>query len=351
MAEFDGVNVGVFNWQPGDGVASQLAGALMRLGCCVTNLGYDTVLPQALDIVLAWGPLGTLCPLANQLLARPPAVRPAFVLLMTEQLPNPAWPEWLRYQLGRLRSRAERFAYRQQADGNWRVQPRWRWLTSYGHRLRYYGDLYWLRGQGLLSVLATTSELTATFLQARGFAPIVPGLRYDPMLGSDRNLDRDIPVLWLGQIATDRRGRLLARLRAELKTLGVEIYVVDGVEHPYVFGEQRTILLNRTKIVLNLLRTRWDDNSMRMTLAAHNGALIVSEPTLRHTPYRPGVHLVEAPIEQMANTICHYLTHEAERKRIAEQAFDLIQQYPFDQGVAQMVARALTPNKITQREP
>jgi hypothetical protein len=100
--------------------------------------------------------------------------------------------------------------------------------------------------------------------------------------------------------------------------------VVDGVEHPYVFGEDRIILLNRTKIVLNLLRTPWDDNSMRYCLAAPNRALVVTEPTLPHTDFTPGVHLVEAPAEQITDTICYYLAHEEERCQIVDRAYQLV---------------------------
>jgi hypothetical protein len=63
---------------------------------------------------------------------------------------------------------------------------------------------------------------------------------------------------------------------------------------------------------------------MRYALAAHNRALVVTEPTLPHTSHRPGVHVVEAPFEQIADTICHYLAHEEERQRIVENAYQLI---------------------------
>jgi hypothetical protein len=145
-----------------------------------------------------------------------------------------------------------------------------------------------------------------------------------PDWGGDLGLERDIPILWIGKIATSRRHRLLKRIRAELKERGLEILVVDGIENSYVFGEKRTILLNRTKIVLNLLREKWDDNSMRYFLAAPNRALIITEPTLPHTPFLAGMHLVEAPIDQIADSICYYLSHEEERRRIVDQAHQLV---------------------------
>jgi hypothetical protein len=132
--------------------------------------------------------------------------------------------------------------------------------------------------------------------------------------------------LWLGKTGSTRRARLLKQIRSELKERGVDMMVIDGVENPYVFGEQRTVLLNRTKIMLNVLREKWDDNSMRFILAAPCRTLIVTEPTLRHSPFLPGVHLVEAPLPQLADMICHYLTHEEERLQITDRAYQLVTQ-------------------------
>ena len=335
------LRMGVVYWQQDDGIASGISHTLEHLGCEVINFPYDARLPSDLDVIFARGPFGSLVPLANQLLACPLSRRPSFVLWMTEQLPNPDLPEWVRYGVGLLRSRAERLAFRQRTQGEWRPSPRLHWLTAKAHRFRYYGDLYWLHRQGILSVLVVGSSWTADFVRARGFDPIVPPPSSPRDWGADLKLERDIPVLWIGKIATTRRQRLLKRLRAELRERGVEILMIDGLENPYVFGEGRTILLNRTKIVVNLLREKWDDNSMRYRLAAPNRALIVTEPTLPHTPFLPGVHLVEAPIEQMADTICYYLSHEEDRQRIVDRAYQLITESSREEVVAQILDQAM----------
>jgi hypothetical protein len=75
---------------------------------------------------------------------------------------------------------------------------------------------------------------------------------------------------------------------------------------------------------------------MRYYLAAPNRALIVTEPTLPHSPFLPNLHLVETPIEQMADTIVYYLTHDEERLQIVERAYEL-------------VTRELTMHKAVQR--
>jgi hypothetical protein len=245
-----------------------------------------------------------------------------------EQLPDPRLPEWLRRAAGIARSRVERFAYTKNKQGQWRLSPYLRWLTTRFTRFRYYGDLYWLCRNDILSTLAIASAWTSVRLRERGFDVItVPAFGFPliPEWGANLGLTRDIAVLWLGKVGSKRRARLLQRVRTHLRQRGIEMMVIDGVENPYVFGKSRTILLNRTKVVLNLLREPWDENAGRYYLAGLNRALIVTEPTLPHHPaFVPGVHLVEASVEHMADTICYYLTHEDERERIVEQAYQLV---------------------------
>jgi len=334
-----GLRTGFIYWQKGD-ITLGFSQLLEYLGCEVISFPFDARLPEDLDVVLAIGPYGSLVPLTNQLLACPISQRPAFIFLMSEQFPNPRLPEWLRYGVGMMRSRAERLAFHQRAPGDWRLRPWLSWLTAKATRFRYYGDLYWLHRQGILSVLGISSQWTANFLRARGFDPFVQHLGYHPDQWTDLKLDRDIPVLWLGKTGTARRGRLLKGVRAELKERGIEMLVIDGEENPYVFGKKRTILLKRTKIVLNLLRTEWDDNSMRYGLAMPRGALVVTEPTLPHTCFIPGVHLVETPIEQMADTICYYLSHEEERQRIVDRAYQLITKHSVVEEMIQILEKA-----------
>lgn len=317
------LTVGVVSWTEDDGIAWLLADTLKALGHETVDFLHSAPLPSNLDIVFAYGPFESLVPLANQLLAYPPTERPPLILWMTEQLPNPDLPEWFRYSMGLFRSKVERWAFREASYGTWQIDSRWRWLTAKGHRFRYYGDLYWLQQSGALSLLVVSSGLTAGYLQSRGFEPMLTYLGYHPDWGADLGLERDIPVLWIGKTGSARRGRLLEQIRAALRERGIDLLKVDGVEHPYVFGQERTILLNRAKIVLNLLRADWDDNSMRYCLAAPNKALVVTEPALPHSPFIPGEHIVEAPPEKIVDTICYYLSNEAERGRIVEQAYEL----------------------------
>lgn len=341
MATVNSLQIGVVYWTPVDGLAGQTTRIFESLGHRVIHIPFNAPLPQKLDVVFAFGPFDSLAPLGKQLVACNPGQRPAFVWWLSEQFPNPALPEWLRYRGGLLRSQVERWAYQPSNQGQWQPLPWLRWVTSKAYRFRYYGDVHWLQRQGVLSLLITGSAWIGDFLRARGFDPCVPPPSYHPDWGEDLQLERDIPVVWLGKIATSRRRRLLNRVRADLAARGVEMLVIDGVERPYIFGRERTELLNRTKIMLNLLREPWDNNAMRFTLATHNKVLVVTEPTLPHTAYQPGRHIVASPVEQLADTICYYLAHQEERSQIVEQAFRFIRQYTREEIFAQILERAI----------
>lgn len=328
MLDTSNMHICVICWSPPNHQFSEpFSRGFQQLGCKVTDLAWNARLPDNVDVVVVVGPLGSLVPMAKQIIARPISRRPSLVYCMTEQLPNPDLPEWLRYGVGQIRSRAERLTYRQRDGGEWQSIHWLSRLTTRLHRFGYYGDLYWLKGQEALSVLITSSTWTAEFLRARGFDPMATPITYDPDDGEDLGLERDIDVLWIGKIGSARRARLLKQIQADLAVRGIEILMIDGEENPYVFGDERTVLINRTKIVLNIVRKEWDDNSMRFKFAASNGAMIVTEPLLPHSQFKSGVHLIEADMGKMADTICYYLSHEEERKQIAENAYQLLTEH------------------------
>lgn len=320
------MKVGVVYWEAGDGMIAAITAALATWDCQPIELKYDAPLPEDLDLLVLPGPGGSLVPIASQLARRAAGHRPRTLLWQYEQLPSPAVPTWLLKAAGLGRSALERLAWREEQDGVWHQRPWARWVVRGGVRFRYYGDILWLRRIAVLSVLATSSKWMARYLHEHGIDAKVASWGTAPDWGRDLGLDRDIPVLWLGKPGSRRRAELVTRVRSELKRRGVEMYVVDGVERPYVFGEERTILLNRTKVVLNILRSPWDDNACRYFFSAPNKALVVTEPTLPHTPFEPGVHIVEAPISALTDTICYYLAHEDERREITERAYDLVTQ-------------------------
>ena len=318
--ETDALRTGVVEWTRGDELIGLVADAVGRLGHDVTMMSPDAPLPRGLDAVLLFGPFGIVAPLLRQLVEQPPDRRPLLVWWLTEQLWNPALPNWIARGAAELRSGIERLLMDSGPQG---AVSRMRGLAGRGLRFRYYGDLLWLRRHGALSVLAVPSAWLTQFLRYRGFEVTSAPLGADPSFAAAASPARDIPVLWLGTLASRRR-RNLQRITDTLARRGIEVTVVDGVRRPAVFGAERARLFSRSTIVLNLLRQPWDSNLLRFFLAAPNRALVVSEPQLPHQAVHSGTHLVEAPLERMADEVCRYLADDAARSRITEQAHRLV---------------------------
>ncbi len=199
------------------------------------------------------------------------------------------------------------------------------WLKDRMLRYRYVGDYYSAYHRGLLGIYADSSAVYADLHRRHGLPTTYFPWGAVPSWHADLGTPRDIDVLWLGKRGTRRRGNLLDRVRKELNRYGVDIYMADNVEHPFVFRNERTEIMNRAKITLNITRTWYDDNFSRFAMAAPNHSLIVSEPMLPHCPeYQAGVHYVAAPIKELAATILHYLSAEDERRRITERAYELL---------------------------
>jgi glycosyltransferase involved in cell wall biosynthesis len=199
------------------------------------------------------------------------------------------------------------------------------WVNNRMFRFRYVGDYHYAYQQGWLDVFADSSIIYADFHRQHGLPALYAPWGATRNSYADLGLKRDIDVLWMGKRATRRRSNLLDRVRHELAARGVQMYVVDGKENPFIHGKKRTYILNRTKITLNLTRTWYDDNYSRFSMAAPNCSLIVSEPLLPHCPEcQPGLHYVSAPVDELADKIIYYLENETERQQIVEQAYQLV---------------------------
>jgi hypothetical protein len=331
---------GVVQWQPQGGLEGILADILAHAGHTVLPFAWNAPLPEAVDVVLACGPFGSLAPISHQLSALPPPARPRLVWWLTEQLPNPAWPAWLVRGLGATRAWLEQQAFRPGTNGLWRSPAALNWIVQRANRLRYAGDLRLLTHRRLLSLVVVGSGLVAAALRAQGLNPLHATLGVPRAWWDDLGLERDIAVLWLGNPATPRRRRLLTQLQTDLRARGLDLMRVDSLQHPFVFGQARTALLNRTQIVVNFVREPWDNNGLRYFLAAANGALNVSEPTLPHTPFVPGQHLVEAPPVRMAEVIAQLINHPAQRDRLAAAGQHLARvEHSTERGVARLLHR------------
>jgi len=315
------LRIAIVEWAPGDELIAVLAQEIAQLGHDVTLLAPTATLPSRLDVLLLFGPFGPIAALTAQLAERPPGRRPLLVWWMTEQLWHPALPHWIARGTAELRAGFERLM----VHGDSRAVASWRRrVTRRGLRFRYYGDLLWLRRQGLLSVLAVPSQWLGAFLERRGFEVTPAFLGGHSSFAAEPSATRDIPVLWVGTYGSPRRRRNVEWITGELARRGVEVTVIDGVRHAPVYGPERNRLFSRAKIALNLLRQPWDSNLLRFALAAPNGALMISERMLAHYPVHDGIHLVETPLDQMAEVVCRYLEDDDARARIVDRAHTLV---------------------------
>lgn len=178
--------------------------------------------------------------------------------------------------------------------------------TNY-HRLRRVA----LRG--LPDLLLVGSLGRREFLAERGITACWVPFGYDLSFGHDMGLDRDVDVLFLGGLEVPRRRRLIKRLRRS----GISLKAAGGWSNPEYWGESRSRLLNRTRILLNFPRNPGELSGLRFVLGMANGALIISEPIYEPAPFVPGKHFISASPDRMPEIIRYYLSHEDERKRIA----------------------------------
>jgi len=343
-------------------LSEALGDTVRRLGH-TTRTGFDGD-PEILsaDVVLLIGDARRFTRSA-QLLQNAEKHRPATVLWQLEALPPPqitARTERLGLQLARIdRNRlpapwpsiVKRFV---PASGKlqglirktlaWRVRrdlaryaPHWAefdWLLLYCVMDRYR----WFREQYSSSwcdmVFAATPQRTE-LLNSKGIPARYLPVGYHPVWGRDLQIERDIDVLFLGTAGDSLRRAVLSKVKNSLNSKGIELTMMNRP----CYGEERTRLLNRTKIVVDLMKTPWEMPVMRLLMCAGCGALVVSNWTGEPTPFDKG-HLVQAPTEKIADAAICYLQNEQSRRWIVDavRAF-VTQQLTMQNAVAKMFAQ------------
>jgi hypothetical protein len=173
-----------------------------------------------------------------------------------------------------------------------------------------------LHRAGIPDVLVLSSRGRQDFLAERGIPGHFAPLGCSPMMGRDLGIPRDIDVLFLGILNVPRRNRLLQSLRKQ----HIDLTAAGSWSDPALWGEDRTRLLNRTKILINFARTPGEFSGYRLSLGMANKALVVSEPIYRPEPFVPGTHFVMVHPDEMAASIRHYLDADDERQSITATA-------------------------------
>lgn len=199
----------------------------------------------------------------------------------------------------------------------------WNTQTSYTQvptRQWYHAALYymWFR-QGHATrwcdLVAVSTLPRHQVLTRMGIQCEYAALGYHSAWGRDLGLNRDIDVLFLGRVRKTARERAFAHIHAQLKHQGIELTTVDQD----CYGQDRTELLSRTRISLDLTQHPWEMPIARLLPSMACGALVISNWTGDPHPFREE-HLVRAESHCLADAVLHYLGTESEQRRIAEAA-------------------------------
>ena len=305
--------------QLGGDIDDCLTAGLEAQGCAFSSVRRGDAWPdEPHDLVLAYGPFGeshgSIPAVARQALTSAWPAQPALVWWLTEGVPNPTWPLWLTRALASLRLAADSWL------GPAEAVPAWQRPLRRGHRARILGQLRAVRAGGGLTVLAVTSQMRADYLRQHGLCPVVVPLGLHAGYGRPMHLTRDIDVLFLGNTSSPRRRKLLPPLVRELEGRGHRVVLQNAA-----YGEERQRLLNRSRVLVNILRAPQDFVGQRFLLGAANQTLVVSETMADTAPFVPGKHLVTAPLPCLADAISHYLADEVERCTIVDQAYAFVQ--------------------------
>jgi hypothetical protein len=341
-------NVAVVKWNPHDEIANEIQRALRDLGYNPVLFKHDEPIPEAVDFVFSFAPYGPFLQIPSKLAQIPFEKRPKLIHWNTQSVPDPRVPWPIVWFLSTFRSWTDRLSDTRGSRFSVARLP----LSLINNRLykyRFVGDYHYAYRKGWLDLFADMSFVHAELHRKLGLPVTVVPLGTPQKWYADLDLKRDIDVVWMGRHRTKRRSRLLKQIREQLERFGVKMHVFDGIENPFIFGERRVQLLNRTKVTLNLLPTWYDANFyIRFHVVAGNRSLVISEPFLSHYPgYVAGQHYVSANPESLVETILAYLENENERERITQNAYELVTtQFTFENSIKAIMLAAAQKTKV-----
>lgn len=300
-------------------VGTGVAEALDANGHRVFPVNSGSDWPVTVDLVVSFGPMAAMDDMLRHLKLIPEVV--PVIFWYTEPLPSPSWPN---------RTIAASAGLHRVWRSSWRLLrragiDRAEALAQVGGRLRACSEMRELNRRGNLQLLAVFTRRHEQLFRAWDLPAVTIPMGYCPSFGHLMDLERDIDVAFVGSTRDKRRGPLVADLTRQLTAAGLRVVIKDGSpQHGYAFGAERTELLNRTKILLSIMRQPWDDPVFRTLLAAPNGAMVLSEPVRDSGPFVPGQHFITTSLEQMVVTAKHYVQAEEERRSITQAAHQFV---------------------------
>jgi len=142
---------------------------------------------------------------------------------------------------------------------------------------------------------------------------------YHKQWGEKLGTSRDIDVLFIGYLRKKPRLKALKIVRDALTPKGYNIAIAPSG----CYGAERTRLLNRARIVLDIIRIPWEMPVMRLLMSIGCGAMVVTNWCGQPTPFSKE-HLVQAETDRLAEVIEYYLKNEDERLAVTKTAYRFV---------------------------
>lgn len=254
--------------------------------------------PGGAGVVLIWCNAHWFPRLLASLVALPAGERPIIAVWHMEPLPQ---PEGVGVPWHGLTVR-ERVKALLRHPGATDPQTNWRRLRA-------------LHAHGMPDVLAVASTRGQRFMAEHGIETVVGPYLWHAHHGRELEpaRERDIDVLFLGTLDAARRRRVLRRL----ERAGVAVEHAGTFRGAGTWGAERSELLSRTRIVLNIPRRPGEGSQLRFVLGMCHGAAVVSEPIADPSPFVPGLHYVSATTDELADALGALLEDDSRRHALA----------------------------------
>ena len=200
------------------------------------------------------------------------------------------------------------------------------------------------RRKGWLSHVVTSTEEKRQYLESHGIDAQFLPVGQHSFFGEDLHRSRDIDVLFIGSLKSKRRRLQLDQLMSRLAAYGLTTYIPDEP----VWGEARTKLVNRAKILLHMHNFEWDTPWMRWNLAAANGAAVASPPLSVPFPMRPNIDYLSASYEELPGAIHDLIQDENRHQQMVVACQTTISEHMTNARSLALLAKQLN-NLLQQR--
>ena len=194
-----------------------------------------------------------------------------------------------------------------------------------------------------IDLVACGTPTRLAFLRQAGIPTRFVPLAFHPAWGEPGTEERDVDVLFVGTCESPNRSNLVPSVLRQLRDWGFRTCEINV----FPSGRQRTAMLQRARVVLNVLRFPWEFPGPRLFASAACGALCVSNEAVQNQPFQPDLHFIRAPRARMAESISWYLTHEEERRQRAARA---LQSFTTDFSLLASLEKLLQPTAEERAE-